>query len=309
MLAKPSDVTDGAKAAPLPAPAHFLHRPRLFIDVQHGLCNRLRALASAAVIARATERALVLIWRPDHHCGARIGDLLRYPGPVIEDAAADGLRARSARVYNYMEIEPGARLDEPVLPLGAQPRGDVYVRSAAPLVSPYRDGKQERRFLRELVLTDAVAALVARGRPGCDVAVHVRMATGEAFDHLPHEAPSNWPAHRHAEIVAWRRASHAERFIKRLDDLVAAGGIGTIFLAADLPETYERFAAHYGQRLFRLPRQHYDRSVPQVQHALADLALLTSGRRLLASTWSTFSDMAVMLAGPHRPMERSGIDF
>ena len=60
-------------------------RPRLFVDVQHGLCNRLRALVSGAAIAARTGRQLVVIWVPDHHCEARIGDVLRYPGMVIEE--------------------------------------------------------------------------------------------------------------------------------------------------------------------------------------------------------------------------------
>ena len=80
---------------PLCAPAHVLNRARLFVDVQHGLGNRLRAMASAAVIAEATGRDLHLIWSPDHHCEARISDVLDYDGPVIEDVeVALLLRAR-----------------------------------------------------------------------------------------------------------------------------------------------------------------------------------------------------------------------
>ena len=95
-----------------PVPGPLAARPRLFIDLQHGLANRLRALASAAVIAQKTGRELVVIWRPDAHCEARAGDLLQLPWPVIETDAADTLRARAAREYNYMEIEPGAVFDE-----------------------------------------------------------------------------------------------------------------------------------------------------------------------------------------------------
>lgn len=296
--------------AGLAAPGHLHRRPHLCIDAQHGLCNRLRAIASAAGIAAQTDRRLVVIWRSDVHCQARIGDLLAYPGPVIEsDAEADLLRARSARVYNYMEVEPGARFEEPILPPGDNPAGDVHVRSAYPLASPHRDYAFERRFLRGLVAAEPVRALVAGLRPQSDVAVHIRMASGPGFDHLPHEAPDNWPAHRHAELADWRRKSHADRFAARLDRMVAEGEIDTIFLAADLPDTYAGFAARYGDRLAWQPRDLYDRSARQLQHALADLILLAACPRLLASTWSSFSEVAELLAPERTRVERSGIDF
>lgn len=292
------------------APAHVLARPRLYIDVQHGLCNRLRAMASAAGIAARTDRALVVIWRPDPHCEARIGDLLRYPGPVIEDCdAADLLRGRSARVYNYMEVEPGARFEEPILAEGGAGQGDVYIRSAYPLAGPHRDFEGEGRFLRGLVAADAVRELVAQMRARSDVAAHIRMASGAGFDHLPYESPDNWPAQRHRELIEWRRKSHADHFIARLDGLIAQGTVRRIFLAADLAETYARLAARYGERLAWLERDLFDRSPRQLQYALADLILLAASPRLLASTWSSFSEVAERLGPAGMIVEHSGIDF
>lgn len=298
-----------APAPAVPAPPHRLVRHRLYLDAQHGLCNRLRAIASAAGIAARTDRALVVIWRPDPHCEARLGDLFRYSGAVIEDAAADDLRARSARVYNYMEIEPGARFEEPILAGGDRIDGDVYVRSAYPLVSPYHDRTAEHRFLRELVVSDPVRALVERPRPRPDIAVHIRMASGPGFEHLPYESADNWPGHRHAELLEWRRASHADRFLARLETLLAEGCDRRIFVAADLEQTYARLAARLGHRVDRLERDRYDRSARQLQFAVADLMLLARAPFLLASGWSSFSDMAARLGGRGMRVERSGVDF
>jgi hypothetical protein len=291
------------------APGLATARPRLYIDVQHGLCNRLRALASAAVIAEAVGRQLVVIWRPDAHCRARAGDLLRLPWPVIEDGAAEVMRARSVREWNYMEVEPGAKFDEPVLAETAAPAGDVYVRSAYVLVSPHRSGPAEARVLRALRPAEAVLDLVQRVARPSAVAVHVRMATGPGFDHLAHEAPTNWPAARHRELTEWRQASAVDRFIAALDRLVAEGGAETIFAAADLAETYAALAGRYGARLRWLSRDLYDRSTLQLQYALADLILLTAAPLFLASSGSSFSDTAQRLARPGRKMRRSGLDF
>ena len=301
-------MTPGHAHPSLAAPPHHVTRLRLFIDLQHGLGNRLRALSSAAVIAQACDRQLVVIWVPDHHCGARMGDLFDHDQPLIETAQAAALmRDSAARVYNYMEIEPGSRHLEPVLadPVG----GDVYVRSAYTLVSPLLMPARERTWLWAMRPSRAVRDLLGRGLRGADLAVHVRMATGPAFDHLRHEAPDNWPAHRHRELVAWREKSHISRFIARLDQLETMGERGRIFAAADLPASYAALADRYGSRLHWLPRDLHDRSAPQQQHALADMLLLASAGRFLASSWSSFSDMAQRLARPGRPVELSGRDF
>lgn len=286
-------------------------RPRLFADVQHGLCNRLRVMASAAGIAQRTGRELVVIWRPDHHCAARIGDLLIWPGPVIEDAAEASLcRQVSGRVYNHMEIEPDSRFGEPVLG-GADAGfgGDVYVRSAYWLTGPHRCPREEEAFLRRMRPAPEVAALLAGVRHPNRLAVHVRMGTGPAFDHLPHEAPANWPAERHRELTHWRNQSHVDRFVARIEELEAEGLADTLFVACDTADAYDRFAGRFGDRAAMLRRDLYDRSAAQLQYALADLMLLTSAERFLASSWSSFSEVAGRIARPGRPTERSGMDF
>lgn len=302
----------------LAAPAHMLRRARLFVDAQHGLGNRLRAIASAAGIARATGHELVIVWQPDHHCEAGFLDLFRYDGAVIETAFPQVFARAGGRLYNYMEVEPGAAKDAPILadaaPGGQRAglragQGDIYVRSAYRLVSPHRDPAAERAFLQGLVPSATVAALLRGVRRPNQVAAHVRMASGPAHEHLPWEAPVNWPTRGHAEIAAWRARSDARYFIARLDALVAEGKAETIFLAADLPETYARFAERYGSRLAWLPRAHYDRSAGQLQYGLADALLLGSAERFLGSSWSSFSELALSLSQRIRHAEFSGQDF
>lgn len=280
----------------------------LFIDTQHGLSNRFRAIASAACIAKASGRELVVIWRPDHHCEARIGDLLDYDGLLVEtDAAAEQIQRVAARTYNYMEIEPGSQFREPVDPRETQ--GDVYVRSAYTLESPLFDAEQETQFLRDLVPNAQVLDLVHRVERPADIAAHIRMATGPAFDHLSFEAPSNWPPERHQELTEWRKKSDVSKFTARLDQMLARHPEQSLFVAADLPATYAALIDRYGERVRYLPRDLYDRSPRQLQYALADLILLTAAPMFLASHWSSFSDIAQRLARPGRRVERSGIDF
>lgn len=289
------------------APALIRSRAHLFIDVQHGLCNRLRAMASAAAIAEATDRELVVVWRPDTHCEARLSDLLHYAGPVLEDDAADVFRDRAAYCYNDMEIEPGSCHEAPILGDGDS-GGDVFIRSAYSLKGPFGSMVREQAFLRALIPAPEVLELVARVRHPSDIAVHIRVGTGPEFDHLPYESAQNWPPERHAELVMWRQKSDVGRFVARLEALFEQGA-QTAFLAADLAATYTALQDRFGVRVRCLPRDSFDRSPRQLQYALADLMLLTAAPRMLASHWSSFSDMAQRLARPFRPVEKSGIDF
>lgn len=294
----------------LTAPEHFLRKPWFVIDVQHGLANRLRAMASAAAIARRTGHELVVLWQPDHHCTCRISDLLDYSGAVIADDCGGLFEATADIACSYMEIEKDNCYGTPIL---ADPQAtanrSIYVRSAYSLVSPHCSFADEQAFLKSLIPSAPVRDLVAGVRHPNQVAAHIRMGTGTGFDHLSYEAPGNWPAHRHAELAQWRARSHADHFITRIEALIAAGQCDSLFLAADLEATYAAFADRFGPRVTWLARDVFDRSAGQLQHALADMLLLTAAERFLASTWSSFSDLAQRLARPGRTIEQSGKDF
>lgn len=282
-------------------------RPYLFIDAQHGLCNRLRAIASAAVIAKASGRQLVVVWQPDAHCMARLSDLLDYDGPVLDHSNPVYLQSRATLCYNYMEIEPGSAHGAQILG-DEDPGGDIYIRSAYSLNSPLTSMAAEQRVLRALVPAQPVWDLVQSVPHTSDVAAHIRMATGPAFDHLAHESSVNWPAERHAALVEWRRNSDVSRFVTRLTQAFDRGA-QHVFVAADLPETYETLRDLFGERVRCLRRDCFDRSARQLQYALADLMLLTTAPLLLASQGSSFSDLAQRLSRPFHKVERSGIDF
>lgn len=309
LASPPQGAAPAATAAAMPgiaAPAVSSPRRKLYLDAQHGLGNRLRAIASATCLARASGRELVVVWQADDHCDCRLGDLIEHSGAVIgtrflEDAARKGIL-----VQNYMTAEPGAVKDAPIR-LDAP--ADLYVRSAFVLKGQASTWEAENAVIRAMRPAAAVRDLVARVRHPNDVAAHVRMQGGQAHEHLPFEAPTNWTAEDHEAIAHWRAKSHFSGFLRRLDALVAEGGARTIFLAADLPETYEVFQAQYGDRLAWLPRTLYDRSAAQLQHALADAILLSRAPRLLGSTWSSFSELAQRLAPEKQVVEMSGTDF
>jgi hypothetical protein len=290
----------------LSVPSIVVPRAKLFIDVQHGLGNRLRAFASAATIASGCDRELVVVWEPDDHCNGRLSDLFDYKGAVVEQRFMHDATERGCDVYNYMSNEEGAQKDAPIRHNSSK---DIYVRSAFVLQNPYSTWETENHFLRSQTPIAPIRALVASVRHPNDLSAHVRMEGGQKSEHLAYERADNWRPEDHALIDEWRSKSHFSHFLKRIDTLIAEGRAGQLFLAADMPQTYAEFHAHYGDRLAWLPRSVYDRSTEQLHYALADAILLSRSPLLLGSTWSSFSELAMRLATQRIKIEMSGKDF
>ena len=289
------------------APAVTNARPRLFIDGQHGLGNRLRAIGSAAAVAERSDRELVIVWQPDAHCDCRFSDLFDYDGAVIEQSFTQDAAQQGCTVYNYMEVEDGANKDALVDTSGS---GGIYARAAYVLNSPLSDWNAENAFLQSLRPVAAVQEMVAGVRRPNDVSAHVRMAGGKDYEHLAYEqSDGNWTEEGHQAIAHWREKSHFSHFFKRLDALTAEGRAERIFVAADLPETYGEFKALYGDRVAMLEREVYDRSAEQLRYALADALLLGTSPLLLGSSWSSYSELAMRLSPQKMTIEMSGKDF
>ncbi|WP_296925272.1 galactosyltransferase-related protein [Thiohalocapsa sp.] len=281
-------------------------KPKLYIDAQHGLGNRLRAIASAAVIAEKSGRELVVVWRPDVHCQCTVSDLFEFDGSVTDSFSLSQAEELGMPIYNYMEIEPNSEKNRVIDP--GVPR-DIYVRSAYVLNCPLTSWADENEYLRRLTPVAGVRELVARVRHPNDVSLHVRMEGAPGTDHQAYDSRDNWSASDHETIQKWRSASHYERFMTRLDALIAEGVAQHVFVAADMPKTYEVFRERYPDRVAFLPRSRFDRSAEQLQYALADAILLGRSRILLGSNWSSFSELAMRLAEESPRVELSGKDF
>ena len=148
------------------SPTLLLRRPKIFIDAQHGLGNRMRAIASAGAIAAGTDRELVIIWQSDDHCACTYDDLFFPQGAVLDQGFVTEARAMGLQVFNYMEIEADAAKDAPIA-MGAFQ--DVYIRSAFPLISPCSNWHTENLWIRNMQPNEVVRALVASVRSPNDL--------------------------------------------------------------------------------------------------------------------------------------------
>jgi hypothetical protein len=283
----------------------LLNKKKLYIDAQHGLGNRLRAIASAANIANKTERELVVVWEPDHHCECGFLDLFDYEGLVIENSFLEKAKENNWDIYNYMEAELDSDKDKE-LAIGTN---NIYVRSAYALNSSLTDWEGENNFIKKLKPVKKVAEIVNSFDVSGAIAVHVRMEAGKGLDDNTYDSVENWTQEGHNSLHFWREKSHYSHFIKRIDELVAKNPTKKIFLATDMPETYKIFQRYYGNKLVFLKRNIYDRSKEQIIYGLIDAILLSRCESMLGSTWSSFSELAIRLSETFYSIEMSGRDF
>lgn len=281
------------------------NRDKFYIDAQHGLGNRLRAIGSAAAIAQATGKQLVIVWEPDHHCECRFVDLFDYDGEVIEKSFVDKAR-EVGDLFNYMEIEEGSEKDKPIK---VSPTKYTYARAAYTLVHEASHWEAENAFIKQLKPSKQVLDLIEQFNVDGYIAAHIRMEAGKGLDNNTYDSVENWTQEGHDQLHYWREKSHYSAFIKRIDQLIEEDRDLKLFIATDLQETYDIFQQYYGDRLVYLKRNVFDRSKEQIIFAMADVLLLSKCKKLLGSTWSSFSEAAMRLSDTYSEIEMSGRDF
>ena len=166
-------------------------RPALIVQVQHGLSNRLRGLASAAAVASSMRLQLKVVWLPDHHCNAtfsqlfRVRDELGGNGTALLNASLAGTAVSKMRIehvwedashspavqtldparfdlYNYMEPQAGAVKDQ-LIAKQDRPKSwrGLYVKSAYRLRhASTRDDRNLQRELSSLLLSEPLLELL-----------------------------------------------------------------------------------------------------------------------------------------------------
>jgi hypothetical protein len=279
-------------------------RDRLYIDVQHGLGNRLRAFGSAAAIAKASNRELILIWVPDFHCQCRFNDLFEYNGLVVESYEEI---PQIENKYNYMESENGGLKDAEIILENGK---DILIRSAFVLKHEASNWESENSEIQLLKPVKEVIELINSVQIPTDcLGVHIRMEAGKGRDNNAYDSPVNWSPESHEKIHYWREKSNYSVFIKRIDKLLSLDSNLKFFLSTDLPENYEVLKNTFKNNMLYLPRIHYDRSKHQLIYALADLFILSKTTHLLGSTWSSFSEASIRLSKSIKKVEMSGVDF
>lgn len=271
----------------------------LIVHLQHGLGNRLRALASAALLARKRGMWLRIISPVDIHFNTTLENVINATASGLFDIWPDfnpvELDLSDFDVYDYMDL---AHKYEQI----KSGPNHIYVRSAYRLNSTISTMEEEDAVLRSLVPHAAVMELVDSipldgGKP--IVGVHIRNL--DPRTELPDLQQSEYPDEGWAAIMYHRNSIKVEVFIGEMQRLHAVDPTTQFYVSADSVNVLKQVVANAaGVRVHSLDLINAgcsDRATACLQLAYANLLLLGRSNKLLGSYWSAYSEIAGCIAG------------
>lgn len=282
------------------------HRKKLFIEPLNGLGNRLRAIASAGVLAETLERNLVVVWVPDEHLNSEYKDLfLDEEIVVVKSRESINLKVQLVGPNSGAAIAPGV--------LNLHSDADVYLASACVVSKAWA---REAKWLRQnLHLVPDLAQRVASAATELDISkcigMHIRM--GLPAEAYAFEDSSNWTPQQRRTLMRSRARSHYSYFIEEMERIWSTNASQTFFVCADNPDAYTAMKRLYppgtakAKLLIYTPKTVFDRSAEQLRGAIVDVYLLAQTKYVLGSPWSSYSELVSRLGGG--PVLIAGKDF
>lgn len=287
---------------------------RLYIKVNNGLGNRLRALASAYVIAKESNRDLVVIWIPDFHCECHFSDIFKTD-ELLKDSSITieshfNILAYIKEIYvlhedlNYYDYS-----NEKNKYINDEVKDDLYIESACRLNNSKTSWAKENNFLKSLmpvnkIFEEFIEYSVIFDIQNC-IGVHIRMGQDEEV----YEQTVNWNDESRAGLSKWRALSDYKIFARKMHEILEENSSQRFFVCCDRKSTYEKLHAEFGEdAICSTKKIYFDRCSEQLQNALLDLILLSKTKYILGSNWSSFTEIAYRL-NTGRKLLLAGKDF
>lgn len=252
--------------------------PIMLIEPMGGICNRLRAIVSAQVLAHDRVSSLYIIWKRDHHLSARFEELFVKP-PDIRTVITIG----NARLYGYFNAIVCSlfrrKLEQPDVEAMNRNHAD-YVRYAAGsslFIRTYSRFHEGTDFSRIKPLPEIIRVVESYGLGTSEVVgVHIRRTDNQ-------------------RSIA---CSPTDLFIAAMQAEIAKNESVRFFLATDSPEEEHVLRQTFPGRITVHPKTSLDRNEPRaIRDALVDLYCLAGCKRLIGSYWSSFTDTAAAIGG------------
>lgn len=271
----------------LKADIHVHNRETLLIiHTAHGLGNRLRAILSAYDHAIKSGRKLYVVWERDSHVDCLFPDLFQTDflsleilnGPFIPDTEAFD-------VYDYMGPDKYKLIDFATLK-------HIYVRSAYRLNSTIADWHGEGKRLKYFKPNRQTLQLISSARKKLGrnfIGVHVRNAAPDI------ELPSEKYLESENELRRYRRACNVSAFLQKMSQVSKSKR--HFFVAADTESAKASLAREFADHVVYINNKNCnERSCDCLRYAIADLWMFQGAQHIIGSFWSSFTEMAGVLA-------------
>lgn len=278
-------------------------KPKFYIQGCNGLGNRLRAIASAAVIAEKINYLLIIIWVPDIHLNSKMSDLYDISNLLVTSSMPKNKEYIS--VVNTSFSEPSQIIIDN--------KQDIFISSACVINNSLTSWKDECYWLKKLKLISSIQKEIDKITLRIDFSemcgVHIRM--GQPNQEF--ESCKGWKQEQIQSLLKYRNASHYSYFIYQMKKMLAHNSKQKFFLCADNKNIYEKFNQEFGKliktgQIFYLEKNKWDRSSDQLVTALIDVYLLSKTSTFLGSPWSSFTELVSRLASKQTKLI-AGVDF
>lgn len=283
----------------------------LIIHVQHGLGNRMRALASGLSFAQNTLREPLVVWEVDSHISARFQNLfipgalvvldkLDLPWPMTESRNRD-VAWNNFRFYNYMDMEGHGAVKGEIIK--NEPDKHLYYKGAYILESPeftwWEIDNKNLLALEPIEEIDFELKSFERnnGNLSSMVGVHVRNRT-LSMDINGVDFKTEYGEDAAASMETWRQKSNVYVFIKEMKRIAESeNGKTNFYVATDTRQLFSVIETQFMHRTFYTERACDDRSADCVKYALIDMYAVAKTRKILGSNWSSFTEIVQRLSG------------
>lgn len=256
-----------------------MHTKWIIIEPVGGLCNRLRAIASALVLGGHLNRRVYLNWQAEHSCNCTFTDLFRknefldFTGGWRGKVRTMFLNRERSRLL--IDQEKLHELEYQIPTTQFDKYRILYFPSCFSDFIP-RDYPAERyvdrvsMYLNKLEPIDLVLQRLFK-LPPATVGVHIRRT-------------DNTPA---------VERSRDDDFIRAMKAHLSGRPETHFYCATDDLEVEKHLVEIFGDRIISFPKTSYDRNTREaIQEALVDLLMLSSTESILGSWWSSFSEYA-----------------
>jgi Polysaccharide pyruvyl transferase/N-terminal domain of galactosyltransferase len=266
-----------------------INKKRLVIIPKNGLGNRLRAVASAAVLAKKLDRNFIIVWLPDFHCNTVFRQLFD-DSKLLVDCKDSSIVNLKIKVQNYAETSAF----ENRLNIELKQNDDMCISSACVISSELTNWTEEIVWMRRNILPipdiqkkiDWYSKLFSI--ENC-IGMHIRQ--GQKF--ASYEQTIGWDRKQIETLTQNRKSSHYCHFIREVKKYRKDNPDQKFFICFDNEEVRD-IAEKY--KLQYIDRREFDRSLNQIKSGVIDCFLLSKCTEILGSPWSSFTELGQRLS-------------
>lgn len=294
---------------------------KLYLKPVGGLCNRMRAVDTAASLARQSGKQLIVFWGRDIYLNCRYSDLFESSEhfKVMEEKQFFGKKA----LFPYL---PGSKPTSTIrkafysatkaaFNINQEIWFENFENALSPLiadVTPERiksmqdfESKSYSYFSTLLApLHNKSSSFICTAWklvPEQQYSKHftpVSSLNSKVYDLAKNFINTVGVHIRRSDHEAAMEFSTLQKFTAAMDAELKLDSTTTFFLATDCRTTEENLRQLYPGKIFAFPKASYNRNTPRgIKDAVVDLYALSKTNKILGSYYSSFSQVAAEISG------------